>query len=40
MIIPVISAVDTIRKQIHQEYKGVMNIYSILDLINEQVDVI
>lgn len=34
VIIPVISAVDTIRKQIHQEYKGVMNIYSILDLIN------
>lgn len=40
VIIPVISAVDTIRKQIHQEYKGVMNIYSILDLINEQDDVI
>lgn len=34
VVIPVISAVDTIRKQIQQEYKGVKNIYSILDLID------
>lgn len=35
VIIPVISAVDTIRKQIQQEYKEVKNIYSILDLVEE-----
>lgn len=34
VVIPVISAVDTIRKQIQQEYKCVTNIYSILDLID------
>ena len=34
VIIPVISAVDTIRKQIQQEYQCVKNIYSILDLID------
>lgn len=34
VVIPVISAVDTIRKQIQQEYKCVKNIYSILDLID------